>query len=152
MYGYWPWFYSTQNNLIMSSCLPGVLWPQRHNEFFPIHGVVRSYFSNCWTGLTNVSVMFSFYNRITFSIRTSNSNYLLWLQKGVVIHMWLSLWGEWDLWDVIGRRGLGDSKCSWTSDLYIFIKENWICAITRHYADPNNILLTINFPFDSDVS
>ena len=35
--------------------------------------------------------------------------------------------------------------------LSFFIKENWICATTRHHAEPNiNILLTRNLPFDSD--
>ena len=38
---------------------------------------------------------------------------------------------------------------TWTSNLYFFIKENWICAMTRHHA--NNILLPRNVPFDSDV-
>ena len=35
--------------------------------------------------------------------------------------------------------------------LFFFIKENWICATTRHHAEPNNILLTRNLPFESDV-
>ena len=35
--------------------------------------------------------------------------------------------------------------------LFFFIKENWICTMTRHHAEPNNILLTRNLPFDSDV-
>ena len=35
------------------------------------------------------------------------------------------------------------------SNLYFFIKENWICAMTRHHA--NNILLVRKLPFDSDV-
>ena len=36
--------------------------------------------------------------------------------------------------------------------LFFFIKENWICAMTRHHAEPNiNMLLTRNPPFDSDV-
>ena len=40
----------------------------------------------------------------------------------------------------------------WTSNLYFFIKENWICAMTRHHAKANiKILLTRNLPFDSDV-
>ena len=30
-----------------------------------------------------------------------------------------------------------------------FIKENWICTMTRHHA--NNIVLARNLPFDSDV-
>ena len=47
----------------------------------------------------------------------------------------------------------------WTSNLYyyyFFIKENWICAMTKldlRYAERNiNILLTRNLPFDCDVS
>ena len=32
--------------------------------------------------------------------------------------------------------------------IYFFVIENWICAITRHYAEPNNILLIRNFWFD----
>ena len=40
----------------------------------------------------------------------------------------------------------------WTSSLYFFIKENWICAMTRHYAESNiSMLLTRNLPIDSDV-
>ena len=40
----------------------------------------------------------------------------------------------------------------WTSNLNLFIKKNWICAMSRHYAEPNiNILLARNLPFDSDV-
>ena len=33
----------------------------------------------------------------------------------------------------------------WTS------KENWIYPMTRHHAKPNNILLTKNLPFDSNI-
>ena len=48
--------------------------------------------------------------------------------------------------------GLGGYRVYWTSNLYFFIKENWICVVTRHHAEPNiNILLTRNVPFDSDV-
>ena len=36
----------------------------------------------------------------------------------------------------------------WISNLHFFIKENWICIMTRHHA--NNILLTRNLPFDSN--
>ena len=40
----------------------------------------------------------------------------------------------------------------WTSNLYFFIKENWICAMARHRAERNiNKLLTRNFPSDSYV-
>ena len=36
--------------------------------------------------------------------------------------------------------------------LFFFIKENWICAMTRHHAESNiNILLTRNLPIDSGV-
>ena len=105
--------------------MPGVLWLWRHNEFFPIYGFVKSYLSNCWTSLTNVSVMFSFYNRISFSIRTANSNYLLWLRKGVVIHMWLPLWGEGELGGKVkmrcyGAERVGDSKCT-ARPIFIFL-------------------------------
>ena len=42
------------------------------------------------------------------------------------------------------------SECSRRPIFIFFIKENWICAMTRHYAEPNiNILLTRNLPFDS---
>ena len=47
-------------------------------------------------------------------------------------------------WDVIWQR-----RGFWTSNFCFFIKENWIWAMTRHHA--NNILLTRNLPFDSDV-
>ena len=41
-------------------------------------------------------------------------------------------------------EGVGVSKCSRHPIFNFFIKENWICAITRHHAEPNNILLTRN--------
>ena len=41
------------------------------------------------------------------------------------------------------------SECSGGPILIFFIKENWICAMTRHHAD--NISLARNLPFDSDV-
>ena len=45
--------------------------------------------------------------------------------------------------------GWGIRKCS-RRPIFIFsIKENWICTVTRYHA--NNILLTRNLPFDSDV-
>ena len=35
---------------------------------------------------------------------------------------------------------------------FFFIIENWICAMTKHHAEPNiNILLTKNLPFDYGV-
>ena len=41
------------------------------------------------------------------------------------------------------------SECSGRPIFIFFIKENWICAITRHHAEPNiNILLTKSLPFD----
>ena len=43
-------------------------------------------------------------------------------------------------WEVSKRSG---------RPTFFFIKENWICTITRHHA--NNILLARNLPFDSDV-
>ena len=45
--------------------------------------------------------------------------------------------------------GWGVSKCSGHSIFIFFIKENWIWVMTRHHAD--NILLTRNLHFDSDV-
>ena len=36
--------------------------------------------------------------------------------------------------------------------IYFFIKEYWICTMTRHHAEPNsNIILTKNLPFDCGV-
>ena len=47
---------------------------------------------------------------------------------------------------------LGVASVLDVQSLFFFIEENWICAMTRHRADSNiNILLTRNFPFDSDV-
>ena len=55
-------------------------------------------------------------------------------------------------WDVIGHRRVGGSACSGRRIFIFLIKENWICAMTRNPAKPNIIiLLTRNFPFDSDV-
>ena len=48
--------------------------------------------------------------------------------------------------------GCGVNKYSGRPIFIFFIKENWICAITRHDGEPNiNRLLTINLPFDSEV-
>ena len=48
--------------------------------------------------------------------------------------------------------GVGGSGCSGCPVFIFFIKENWICVMTRHHAESNvNILLTRNLPFDSDV-
>ena len=48
-------------------------------------------------------------------------------------------WGE-------GVSGILDAQ-----SLFFFIKENWISAMTTHHVEPNNILLTRNLPFRSDV-
>ena len=57
-------------------------------------------------------------------------------------------------------RGVGEgwgwrergSECSGRPILIFFIKENWICGMSRHNAQPNiNMLLTRNLPFDYDV-
>ena len=46
----------------------------------------------------------------------------------------------------------GVSECSRRPIFHFFIKENWICAETRHHAEPNiNTLFTRNLPCDSDV-
>ena len=62
-----------------------------------------------------------------------------------------------------GGEGWGKAKMRsyWTkgvrgevaSNLNVFfVKENWIHATTRHYAESNiDILLTRNIPFDSQV-
>ena len=51
-----------------------------------------------------------------------------------------------------GERAGGRVRECYGRPIFIFfIKENWICAMTRHQAEPNiNILLTRNLPFDSD--
>ena len=50
-----------------------------------------------------------------------------------------------------GGGGMGTvSECSGHS-IFFFMKESWICVMTRH-AEPNiDILWTRNLPFDSDV-
>ena len=72
-----------------------------------------------------------------------------------VIHIWRPLWGG-EGGSVEMRcyrtKEVGGSECSGRSVFIIFfIKENWICAMTRHHAEPNNVLLTINLTFDSDI-
>ena len=49
--------------------------------------------------------------------------------------------------------GGGVSECSGRPNFFfIIIKENWICAVTRHHAESNiNILLKRNLPIDSGV-
>ena len=54
---------------------------------------------------------------------------------------------KWILVRLIGIGGC--SKCS--ERPILFIKKNWICAMTRRHAEPNDILLTRNLLFDSDV-
>ena len=45
----------------------------------------------------------------------------------------------------VGDEG---ERVFWTSNLYFFIKENWIFAMTRRYAESNIelLLLTRNIP------
>ena len=46
----------------------------------------------------------------------------------------------------------GVNECSTCSTFIFFIKENWICSMTRLLAESNiNILLTRNLPTDSGV-
>ena len=48
------------------------------------------------------------------------------------------------MWSDVG----GINKCFGRPIFIFFIKESWICDMTRHHAEPNiNILLTINVPF-----
>ena len=43
------------------------------------------------------------------------------------------------------------SECSGRPVFIFFIKENWICAMVTHHAEPHiTVLLTRNLPFDSD--
>ena len=70
-----------------------------------------------------------------------------------VIHIWRPLWGELrQKWDVNRRSRVGVSECSGRPTFIFFIKENWICAMTRHAEPDINILLTRNLPFDSIMS
>ena len=57
--------------------------------------------------------------------------------------------GKNEMLSGVGRWGI--SECFGRPVSIFFIKESWICAMTRHDAEPNiNILLTRNLPFDSD--
>ena len=47
-------------------------------------------------------------------------------------------------------QGVGGQRVFCKSNLYFFVKENWIFAMTRRHAEPNNILLTRHLSFDSD--
>ena len=81
---------------------------------------------------------------------------LYWANNLGVIHIWRRPWGErgrqGKKWGFIGRKGWGVSECSRRSIFTFFLKKNWICAMTRHHAEPNiNVLLTRNLPFDSHV-
>ena len=62
-------------------------------------------------------------------------------------------WGVRQKWILSDVEGWGVSECSGRPIfIFYFIKENWICAMTRHHAAPNiNILLTRSLPFESDV-
>ena len=58
--------------------------------------------------------------------------------------------GKNEMLSDIGASGFSD--CSGRSIFIFFIKENWICAMTRHHTERKiNILLTRNLPFDCDV-
>ena len=49
-------------------------------------------------------------------------------------------------------QGVGVGECTGHQIFVFFFKENWICAMNRHYTEPKiNILLTRNFPFDCDI-
>ena len=52
----------------------------------------------------------------------------------------------------IGCRGRGLASVVDVQSLFFFIKENWICAVTRYHVEPNiNILSKRNLLFDSEV-
>ena len=58
--------------------------------------------------------------------------------------------GKNEMLSDIGASGV--SQCSGRSIFIFFIKENWICTMTRHHTERKiNILLTRNLPFDCDV-
>ena len=54
-------------------------------------------------------------------------------------------------WDVIGHKGWWVGECSGHPTFIFFIEENWISTTTAYNAEPNNILLTRNLLFHSDV-
>ena len=77
-----------------------------------------------------------------------------------MIHVWRPLWGKcWGL----GKNEMLSDVGGWEISeysrspififyLFFFVKVNWICAMTRHHAEPNiNILLTKNLCFDYGV-
>ena len=57
--------------------------------------------------------------------------------------------GKNEMLSDVGRVGV--TSVLEVQSLFSSITENWICSMTRHDAQPTiNILLTRNFPFDSD--
>ena len=52
---------------------------------------------------------------------------------------------------LLGAKGWEVGKCSEHPIFIFLIKENWICAMIRHHAKPNSILLTRNLPFNFDT-
>ena len=62
--------------------------------------------------------------------------------------------GLWQKWDFIRRSWVGGGVVSVldVQSSSFLIKQNWICAVTTHHAEPNmNILLASNLPYESDV-
>ena len=66
-------------------------------------------------------------------------------------------WGGWG-WgkkrknEMLSDLDGGGSKCTGRPIFSFFIKENWICAMTRNHAGPSIIiLLTRDLPYESDV-
>ena len=53
------------------------------------------------------------------------------------------------LFDIGGGGGIASVLD--IQSLFFFVKENWICAMNRHHAESNNILLTRNLSIDSGV-
>ena len=51
----------------------------------------------------------------------------------------------------VGGGGGLASVLAVQSLLFFFIKENWTSTMTTYHAESNNILLTSNLPFLSDV-
>ena len=49
------------------------------------------------------------------------------------------------------REGVGGNEYSGHRIFVTFIIENWICAMIRHHAEPNSILLKRNLLIDSGV-
>ena len=74
------------------------------------------------------------------------------------MHIWRPVWegGRWRAKAKIRfyrtQEGGELASALEVQSLFSFIKKNWICAMTRHHAEPNiNILLTKNLPFDTEV-